>query len=125
MSVPGSNLLKKALKIIAKQEVDWEVFTGESTNDIGMIVKTYEAPVTIKGSVQPVRKDKYEQLGLDLKKTYFDFYTSNNILGVDRDYSGDRATFQGVELKVADETEWFGIDGWNHCLLVKAPFNNA
>ena len=122
---PGANLLKRAFKVIAQHKVEWEILNGETTNNVGMVVKTYDTPVTIKGSIQPVPTSKYEQFGFDLKKVYLNFYTINNILGVARDYSGDRVTFNGVQFQVVDETEWFNLDGWNHALLVSADKNNA
>ena len=53
------------------------------------------------------------------------FYTSNDVLGLDRDYSGDYVIFNGERYKVEDESDWFAIDGWNGVLLVKAPLNNV
>jgi len=125
MIVPGSNLLKKAFKVIAQTPVTWEVLSGTIINDIGMEVKSYLPPAIIKGSVQPVSKDKYEQFGLDFKKVYFNFYTTNEILGVGRDFSGDRVTYNNIQFQVTDETEWFNLDGWNHALLVSADLNNV
>ena len=55
MSVPGSNILATALTLIAASQITYLQFVSRTTNAIGMLVPTYAAPVTINGSIQPVR----------------------------------------------------------------------
>jgi hypothetical protein len=125
MKVPGSNLLRKAFKVIAKERVDWYRYDSETINAIGMSVKTYSDPIEILGSFQPVSKDKYEQFGLDFQKAYAYFFTSNDNLGVSRDYSGDYIVVQGTRYYMTSDTLWYRFDGWNQVLVVKAELNNA
>jgi len=122
--IPGSNLLNQAFSLISQQSVSWYKFSGRLLNDIGFYEDTYELPLTITGSLQPVDKSVYQDYGLDFKKSYFRFYTSNNVLGLDRDYSGDRFIYNNINFAVSDEIEWRSIDGWNSVLLVKAPLDN-
>lgn len=117
--IPGSNLLNSALSAISSQLVEYHKFQGTSINSIGMEITTYEDPIFIWGSFQPVQRSMYEQYGLDFSKTYANFYSSNNIISVDRDVSGDQIIFQGDKYQCESNTKWYGIDGWNAVLLVK------
>jgi hypothetical protein len=125
MKVPGSNLLRKAFKIIAKESVDWYRYESEIINAIGMSVKVYSDPIDILGSFQPIAKEKYEQFGLDFQKSYAYFFTSNDALGVNRDYSGDYLIVRNERYYVNDDVSWYKFDGWNQILVVKAELNNA
>jgi hypothetical protein len=116
--VPGSNLLNQALSVIAFQSVDYYKFLGTSVNAVGMEVTTYNPVVTIFGSFQPVEREMYEKYGLDFSKTYANFYSSNDIIAVGRDVSGDQVVFQGDRYQCESNTKWFGLDGWNAVLLV-------
>jgi hypothetical protein len=117
--IPGSNLLNSALGVIASQSVDYYKFASRATNTIGMEVSTYDSPIVIFGSFQPINSAMYEEYGLDLSRTYANFYSSNNIISVDRDVSGDYLIFQGDKYQCESNTKWFGIDGWNAVLVVK------
>lgn len=125
MKVPGSNLLRKAFKVIAKERVDWYRYESETLNAIGMSIKVYSDPIEILGSFQPVSKDKYEQFGLDFQKTYAYFFTCNENLAVSRDYSGDYIIVQGTRYYMTSDVLWYRFDGWNQVLVVKAELNNA
>ncbi len=119
--IPGSNLLKTALSVIAKQTVSYYVNTGRSNNDIGMFVPTYAAPISLGGSLQPVPKNKYEEYGLDFARSYFTFYASQNVIDLNRDISGDYFIFQNRRFQCESKTNWFGIDGWDGVLCVEIP----
>ena len=112
MFVPGSNLLNSALSVIASQSLNYFKFNGVILNEIGMEVTQYEEPIIIWGSFQPIARDLYQQYGLDLSKSYYNFYTSNNVIGVGRDVSGDQVSFENKRYQCESITEWFGIDGW-------------
>jgi hypothetical protein len=125
MKVPGSNLLNKAFKLIAKEKALWYKYEGEVENSIGLTVKTYFDPIEVLGSFQPINRDKYEVLGLDYQHTYANFFTSHELFGVDRDYSGDYIVVQGVRYSVMSDTLWFRYDKWTEVMVVKAKLNNA
>jgi hypothetical protein len=126
MSVPGSNLLKRAAKLIAQQSMDWYKFIGETENAIGNSISSYDPPVAIEGSMQPLERGKYDQFGLDFNKTYFLLYTSSPILGAGRDYAGDYAVYNGVRYFVEDVTDWYQADGWMGSILMsQAELYNA
>ncbi len=114
------NLLKKAQSIIPKQSFDYLEFTGRTTNEIGIDIATYSAAVQFFGSVQPIPRKVYQEMGLDWKKNYINIYSSDIITGIERDSSGDKIIFNGVEFQALSENDWQPIDGWQGVLFVEA-----
>ena len=125
MSVPGSNILKQALTVIASQTVIYYQYQGVTLNSVGQDVTAYSAPVLMKGSFQPVPRSLYQQYGLDFTKDYFTFYTSNNVLDVNRDISGDQIAYLGQRYQVEADNDWFAIDGWKGCLVVRVGLDSG
>lgn len=119
--IPGSNLLNMAMTLIAAQTVSYYAFTGRTTNEIGIDVPAWAAPVDMRGSLQPVPRNLYQVNGLEYEKNYFTFYTSANILDVRRDVSGDNMAFNGMRLQVISSNDWFAMDGWVGVLCVQVP----
>src|SRR5580692_4896145 len=100
MGVPGINLLNMALTIIAKQTLSYYQFVSRAPNAVGQDLTVYADPVNLVGSWQPVPRHLYDIYGLDLQKDYFTFYSSNNILDIQRDISGDQLIFMGKRYQV-------------------------
>lgn len=121
MSVPGSNLLNQALSLIAAQPVMLRRFTGRTVNSIGEYVNTWAAGVAIVGSVQAVPQRMYEQLGLDWNRDYVTLYTSEQVIEVNRDGTGDRLVYGGRHYLCESLTDWYGQDGWNAVIAVHVP----
>lgn len=119
MTVPGSNLLNQALKVIGRQTFQWAAFQSRATNAIGYDVAVFDAPVTITGSVQPVPLNLYEQYGLDFQKRYINIYAPFNIRDIGRDRTGDQITWGGKTYQVLSDTPWHSLDGWNQSLCVE------
>jgi hypothetical protein len=116
--IPGSNLLNMALTVIAKQTISYYRAVSRSLNSVGQDVTVYAGVVSIVGSFQPVPRQLYEQYGLDFQKSYFTFYTSNNLIDVQRDVSADRIAFQGLLYQCESNNDWYGEDGWKGVLCV-------
>lgn len=116
--IPGSNLLNQALSVIASQTINYYQASGRSLNSVGQDITTYNPVQEIQGSFQPVQRSLYAAYGLDLQKSYFNFYVSTDVLDVQRDISGDQIAFQGLRYQCESSTPWFGIDGWNAILCV-------
>lgn len=116
--IPGGNILNLALTVIAPQSLLYYAYTGRTSNDIGVLESTYAEPVPVFGSFQPVPNSVYSYMGLDFKKEYWMFYSSNNILNLNRGRSGDKLEFNAKEYEVMDADEWHAIDGWNGTLCV-------
>lgn len=121
MIVPGSNILAAALSIIAPSKFQYLQFDNRTLNSIGLNVTNYKAPVNATGSIQPVARNLYTNMGLDFQKNYWNFYVPQNTIDVNRDVSGDQAIFQGQRFQFLSKTPWFGVDGWNAVLAVEVP----
>ena len=119
MNVPGSNLLKKAFKVIGKDAFLYRQFDKRETNSVGIDVPSYLPDVELKGSVQAVPRRLYQLHGLDWKKKYITIFSSDKIDGPDRDTSGDRLTFNGKLYQALEENDWTPIDGWNGVMCVQ------
>lgn len=116
--IPGMNLLNLALTVIEPQGVEWHPFAGRTENALGQFITTYGTPMPLWGSWQPLDSKKYAELGLDLAKQYFMFYTSANVEAIQRGESGDLLIWNGRKHHVEDDTRWFQLDGWNGLLCV-------
>jgi len=116
--IPGSNILKMALRVIAKQRVLYYEALDRPLNNVGQNVTSYAPAKKIIGSFQPVPRRLYEILGLDFQKSYFNLYTSNDLVDIQRDVSADQIQFQGVRYQCESATEWFAIDGWVAMLCI-------
>lgn len=118
--IPGSDILNDALSVIIPQQVTYYAYSGSIINDVGQNVPEYAESVIILGSFQPIPRSLYQQLGLNFDKSYFNLYTSTNIIDVSRNVSGDQISFQGSQYQCESCTQWFGIDGWKavRCILL-------
>lgn len=115
---PGSNLLAEALTLVSPQAVAYRRFTGQTTNEAGEKTATYDAPVTLWGSLQPVSRTVMALQGLDMDKRYAVFYASRATRDPGRDGSGDLFGFAGRAYNAMGGTDWYAIDGWDATLLV-------
>lgn len=120
-AIPGANILNMAMTIIAKQTFTYSAFLGRVLNSIGMQVPSYATPVVVQGSVQPVPRNLYAQLGLDLQGSYFWFFVPQKIFDVARDISGDQFIFNNKTYQTLSKTAWDALDGWDSVLCVQVP----
>lgn len=125
MMVPGSNLLGMALRIIARQSFTYYAYMDRVKNAAGLLVPAYSSPVELTGSVQPVPRILYEQLGLDLQRNYLTFFVEKDILDIRRDVSGDKFVFNGLTFQCESITNWFPMDGWVPVLAVQVVGDNG
>jgi len=122
MLVPGSNLLKMALTVIGSQTVQYYAFLSNTTNASGIKIPTFEDPVPMRGSFQPVPRTYFNQLGLDFTKEYMNWYDPNAITNdIGRDRTGDRIAFAGKIYQALSSTDWKNVDGWNGTIFVRIP----
>lgn len=119
--IPGSNLLSIAFRAIAQTTVQWSQFQSRTINEIGMEVPTYASPISLSGSLQAVKRQKYQDLGLDFARFYYNFFCIANPVCLDRDVSGDLITFQSNNFQCVSSNPWYAIDGWVEVLLVRLP----
>ena len=112
MRVPGANVLRKAFNAVARDRLQYYNAIGRTSNSAGQDVTEYAEGKTIRGSFQPIQKNKYVHLGLDLQKSYFYLYISKNYIDLQRDVSADQLGFQGQRFQMQSTADWYHIDGW-------------
>ena len=116
--IPGSDLLDFALSIIDTEAVQYYQANGRTLNSVGQYVTSFEAPVSVEGSMQPVPRSRYEAYGLDFSKNYYVFYVSQDFVGTERDVSGDQIVFNSKLFQVQSINDWFAVDNWQGVLCV-------
>ena len=119
MRIPGANVLRMAFREVAKTPILYYRANGRTLNAVGQWVTPYLPSITIYGSFQPVPRQKYVHLGLDLQKSYFYLFVTRNMIDLTRDISADQLGFQGERYQIQSNTEWYGIDGWLQILCVE------
>lgn len=121
MDVPGSDILDLALSAINSTPFQYYSFKARATNAVAQYVSTYNAPLTLTGSVQAVPRNIYQVNGLDFQKNYLKLYVSKNVIDVSRDTSGDMIVYNGFNYQVLSITPWHSIDGWVEIMAVQVP----
>tara|TARA_R110000851_G_C13077978_1_gene565527 strand:+ start:1231 stop:1599 length:369 start_codon:yes stop_codon:yes gene_type:complete len=119
MITPGSNLLEDALDLIDSQTFQYRKYLGSTEDDAGRDASAFDDPIDLEGSVQPVPRSAFMNLGLEYKRSYITIYSSNNIGGLDRDYAGDQIIFNGRTYNAVDENDWKSVDGWAGVIFVE------
>lgn len=117
--IPGSNLLQMALSAIASQAVTYLRFESMTTRADGVDVPTFEAPVTLYGSWQPVPAERLVARGLDPAREHAAFFVSTYLQEPTRDRSADRCEYGGFVWEARDAQNWFVQDGWLEMLFEK------
>lgn len=120
-NIPGQNLLNIALRVIKEQTIQYYQFDTRTLNSVGQYETVFLEPVNIVGSFQPVPRSLYRTYGLDFQKEYYTFYTSNDLLDLTRDVSGDQIMFMGKRYQCQSNNDWFKLDGWKGVLCVNIP----
>lgn len=140
MDIPGSDLLGIAMGVISSQPVTYYRNTGRTTDDSGRDTPSFDAPVPdpndpdaepLDGSVQAVPRSRYALYGLDVQKSYVTWFIEQEVIDVERDFSGDRITYGNRLYQLVSATDWFGQDGWVYVICVdigsaaNAPYNRV
>ena len=113
MSVPGSNLLRQALKLIRPQVVRWYANTGQATNAVGYVVPSFAAGVEVQvASVQAVPLNRYQSMGLDFKRRYVSAFIAADVIGLERERAPDEFEWSGRRFSVVTDVPWYAVDGW-------------
>jgi hypothetical protein len=123
--IPGANVLNMAFRIISQESVVYYRDLGRIPNAIGQDITQYDIGTKMSGSFQPVPRNLYTVYGLDFQKSYYTFYTSNNLMDVKRDISGDQISFNGQRYQCESANDWFMIDGWKGVLCIQIGNDNA
>lgn len=111
--IPGVNLLHVAMGMLGNQTVQYMRYLGEETLVNGVRVQKYDEGVTItEGSVQPIPRSNYRENGLNFSREYVTWWVSREVLGLDRNFSGDKISWNGKVWIVDSDISWFEQDGW-------------
>lgn len=120
--IPGSNLLKTALRFIGTQSVQYYAYAGTTTNAAGLDTVVYSPGVQVNtGSVQAVPRGRYTSMGLDFTKDYVTWFVVGAVFGIERDRANDKFSFAGKTYDVVSVTPWYVQDGWVEVLGVYNP----
>ena len=119
--IPGGNLLNLAMSAIQKQSMGYLAYTGRSVATNGDLVPAYATAVTVLGSIQPVKRSLYENMGLDFQKGYYNIFVPQAVADIARATAGDHFTYGGRTFQVLSNEPWAQIDGWDQTLCVEIP----
>ena len=126
MTVPGSNLLKRAQTVIHREEFTYYPYLSRVETDIGTLVSSYGPGVTIRDTVQPIAQSLQRQLGLPMEKVYIHIYTSSNLRALARAGSGDLIDFAGYRYEILEKNnDWIAQDGWEGLVAVQQGIAGA
>lgn len=118
--IPGMNLLAVALTAIGSQPVVYYRYTGSTTDGAGREVSQYApARPVMTGSVQTIPREKYDVLGLEMARTYYNWFVPADVTGIGRDCAGDQIEYNGMRLQLTSETPWYMQDGWTSAICVQ------
>ena len=117
--IPGSNILGAALRVIQPQTLQLRAFLTRSENAAGDTVPVFAAPVSFHGSMQPVSKDLYQQLGLNFAKNYSTLYVFGDVRPLARDRDGDIILFDGKTWQCESDRDWSGVAEYRKVLCVE------
>lgn len=118
MTLLRSNLLKRANRLIPFEKIVFQKWTGNTFQD-GIAVPTFSEGVELSASVQPVRTEIYEKLGLDFQKDYVTVHASVQMNGTDKQATPDRMIYDGFVWNVQKSNNWFKYDGWSSAVFIR------
>lgn len=115
----GFNLLAAAQSVIGKQDYQIVKWLSKTENEIGFDVDVYDDPEPRTGSVQPVARNKYQNLGLDFSKIYIQIWDIELIDVLSRSENADQIIFNGGKYKALPDLDWSSSGDWNSVLCVR------
>jgi hypothetical protein len=119
MTTPGSNLLRRASRLIKFQEVQYYSAAERVLNAARQWVPGFGTATPLKASVQAVNRSSYAEMGLNFNSFYVQVYAMLNMVDLQRDSSGDRFIYNGDLYQMENGQSWFEQDGWATCLAVR------
>lgn len=119
MTIPGSNLLNRAARLIKLWPIQYYQYNGRALNAAQQWVTVYKAPITIPASVQAVARNTYVYSGLDLQRNYVNVFVSQDVIDLERDSSGDQFVFDNTLFQIESQNTWFLRDGWVEAMGVE------
>jgi hypothetical protein len=120
MRVPGSNILSLAMTVVGTEKpvLNSVKLPLPAPDASGLVTPLYHHGIKIKAAVEPVPREVYEKLGLDLQKNYVYCYTSAKLQDLQRNTACDMIDYGGRRYNVQSNEPWNGQDGWQAGLCV-------
>jgi hypothetical protein len=118
---PGGNILALANRVIAPQQMQYRPYISRTLNVAGVYITNYAGAAAITANIQPIQRERYEVMGLDMQKTYVNIYVQKNIIDIAREVTGDQFWYSGRLYEAESRTSWFAQDGWDAVLCVEVP----
>ena len=112
------NLRELAATVIPQQTVLHHRFVGNITNDMGYQEPSYDCPIEITGSFQPMAAQDSAKLGLDFRQVHATLHTSADIALAGQGTQPDRVEYGGKLYDAIGVTDWKAQDGWAQFVLV-------
>ena len=113
------NVLSSAFNLLPHEEIELIRPKKKEINAAGLYEITYNEPVTIEASVQPVPISIYGNLNLDFNKKYYYVHTLEQLVSIDTQCAPDRLRFRGKLYEVHELTDWFVKYGWSKAVVVE------
>ena len=117
------NVLKRALKVIPKQQVTYKKFKKVVVNILGQQVNTYETSVMVEGSIQPTDQDTLYKLGIANTGDIYTVFLRGNAVSIAQIQSNDLiigADGTVYNIVRADIWEYYPDQDWNRVLVKRA-----
>ncbi len=119
MVFPGGNLYAMATRLIGKSSYTYFAFVSRVLDDRGVWNSTYAAGTSLADSIQPIPRELYESMGLDLDRYYLMVHTDNDLLVLDRGRGADQIEYQSDRYELLSDNDWMPQDGWRGVLAVR------
>lgn len=121
MSVPGSNLLRMANRLIKQQVATHHRWWKNTDGDSGITTPVYYPGDTISANIQPTPRTVLVKLGLDLSQDYITVYSQAalEVKDLQRGRACDMLDFGRDRYNVETNTPWDIQDGWKGSICVK------
>ena len=115
----GFNLLSTVQTVIGKQDYQIRKWVEKVTNAAGYDVDVYEEPETRSGSIQPIARGSFQNLGLDFSKNYIQIFDVELIDVLSRSENADQIIWQDSVYKAEGNFDWQNSGNWNSVLCVR------
>ena len=117
------NVLRAALRLIPKQQIQYKKFLRVAPNGIGLMVNVYDSPVTVNGSIQPASADTLYKLGIANTGDIYVCVLEGDAVSVAEMQSNDLIiNSSGEVFNIFKSDRWYDYpnQNWNRILLRRA-----
>jgi hypothetical protein len=106
------NILNVALRLIPAVNFQYREYLGSELSAVGQDVPQYGEWQAVRGHAQPLKKNLYEKIGLQISDNAYNFFIPAHATGVSQKISPDQILFSGKTWDIVKTADWFSYDGW-------------